>query len=200
MVWQLPVHQNVADRDLAIKWARAMVADDHAVYLDTETTGLKPGSEIVELAIIDNAGRALLDTLIRPQRPIPRDSSAIHGIFDSDVSNAPNWESVYSSVLEIVRNRRVVVYNREYDRGIIDALCRESQLDLLPGKWKCSMIAFGWLHGEWDDRFNHYRWHRLDNVTTSLGIPGGGHRARSDADCSRQVVHHMAGYPLSTEA
>ena len=62
------------------------------------------------------------------------------------------------------------------------------------------MRAFAWLHGEWDDRYDHYRWHKLDNVARLFGIPSGGHRARLDANCSRQVVHQMASYPLSIEA
>ena len=38
------------------------------VYLDTETTGLYPehGARIVEIAILDDDGRPLLDTLVDP--------------------------------------------------------------------------------------------------------------------------------------
>jgi len=52
------------------------------VYLDTETTGLSPGNgaRIVEIAILDDDGRPLLDTLVNPDCEIPDEASSIHGI------------------------------------------------------------------------------------------------------------------------
>ncbi len=44
------------------------------MILDTETTGLYD-AEIVELSIIDTAGNVLLDTLVRPTRPIPAEAT-----------------------------------------------------------------------------------------------------------------------------
>lgn len=43
------------------------------VYLDTETTGLSAnaGARIVEVAIVDQSGRALLNTLVDPRVAIP---------------------------------------------------------------------------------------------------------------------------------
>ena len=38
------------------------------VYLDTETTGLAPvRDELLEIAIVDDQGKTLVNTLIRPQ-------------------------------------------------------------------------------------------------------------------------------------
>jgi DNA polymerase-3 subunit epsilon len=39
------------------------------VFLDLETTGLDPRTdEILEIGILDDAGRVLLDSLVRPER------------------------------------------------------------------------------------------------------------------------------------
>jgi DNA polymerase III epsilon subunit-like protein len=52
------------------------------VYLDTETTGLSParGDAIVEVAIVDSCGRALIDTLVNPGRHISWQATQVHGI------------------------------------------------------------------------------------------------------------------------
>jgi oligoribonuclease (3'-5' exoribonuclease) len=37
------------------------------VYLDTETTGINPGhDDLVEIAILDDGGSPLVNTLVRP--------------------------------------------------------------------------------------------------------------------------------------
>jgi DNA polymerase III epsilon subunit-like protein len=47
-----------------------------AVYLDTETTGLSPrnGDTIVEVAIVDERGVSLIDTLVDPQLLAPTEN------------------------------------------------------------------------------------------------------------------------------
>ena len=40
------------------------------LFLDTETTGLTPPNDkLVEIAIVDDGGDTILDTLINPERP-----------------------------------------------------------------------------------------------------------------------------------
>jgi exodeoxyribonuclease X len=62
--------------------------------IDIETTGLDPAtSEIIEIASVDMVrGGGItnaMDTLVRPDRPIPPGASAVHHIVDEDVKNAP---------------------------------------------------------------------------------------------------------------
>jgi DNA polymerase III alpha subunit (gram-positive type) len=69
------------DRVHAVKWARQQLALDNWVILDTETTGLYD-AEIVEIAVVDPLGEALLNTLVKPTIPIPTEVIEIHGITD----------------------------------------------------------------------------------------------------------------------
>ncbi|HHJ4165905.1 TPA: exonuclease domain-containing protein, partial [Raoultella ornithinolytica] len=50
------------------------------LFIDTETTGLGEDAEIVEICIIDSHGSIMLNTLIKPTKPIPDEAIAIHGI------------------------------------------------------------------------------------------------------------------------
>src|SRR2546428_5639020 len=53
--------QHVEDRAEAVEWAREVLADPHAVVLDTETTDLY--GEIIEIAVLTMQGEVLLEGL-----------------------------------------------------------------------------------------------------------------------------------------
>lgn len=60
--------------------------------IDTETTGVEPSDQLVEIASVDWTEAGLghsLQTLVRPTVPIPATASAIHHIRDRDIVDAP---------------------------------------------------------------------------------------------------------------
>lgn len=73
------------------------------------------GDAIVELAIVDSAGRALIDTLVDTGRPIPRLASEIHGITDSMVRGRPTLDEVMPAVIEALAVEDGVIYNPGFD-------------------------------------------------------------------------------------
>ena len=77
------------------------------LYLDTETTGLNPVDEIVEICIVDHDGTVLLNSLVRPTRPIPADVTRLHGITNQMVQGAPAWIEVWPAVYAILSGRQV---------------------------------------------------------------------------------------------
>ena len=114
------------------------------VYLDTETTGLSPGNgaRIVEIAILSDDGRPLLDTLVNPGCEIPGEAAAIHGITDELVVDAPTFGSLDSEITSATRGRHVVIYNAGFDtRFFPDRLERA-------GRVTCAMLAFAEEYGE----------------------------------------------------
>jgi hypothetical protein len=64
------------------------------LILDTETTGIGQWDRIVEIALIDDQGMVLMNTLVNPEIPIPKEASAIHGITDEMVSAAPTFSEI----------------------------------------------------------------------------------------------------------
>src|SRR5262245_40268510 len=100
------------------------MSDPHVVFLDTETTGLDGNSEVIEIAIVDRAGVALVDSLVKPAGPIPDAAAAIHGITDDLLVDAPSWPELFPRVASICSGRRVIVYNAEYDLRLIGQTCR----------------------------------------------------------------------------
>ena len=182
-----------AARAGAVAWAAGLVADSRTVYLDTETTGLGRGAEVVDIAVVGSDGRVLFETLVRPQAPIPSDASAIHGIFDGDVADAPSWADIHDALCRLLAGRPVVVYNASFDRRIVVQCGERHGLNVPDLAWHCAMRRYAEFCGEWDARLGRYRWQKLELAVAAFGAAPGGHRAAADALACRAVVLGMAG-------
>ncbi|MCA0426281.1 MAG: 3'-5' exonuclease [Bacteroidetes bacterium] len=78
------------------------------VVFDLETTGISISTDrIVEIALIkihpDGKEESRV-MKINPGMPIPPESTAIHGISDADVANAPKFEEVARELAEFMKN------------------------------------------------------------------------------------------------
>ncbi len=185
----------LASRADAVAWASAIAADPTVVYLDTETTGLGPDAEVIDVAVIAADGAVHLDTLVRPAARIPADASAIHGIVDADVALAPTWPEVHDRLSALLADRIVVVYNASFDKRLIAQCCDRHRLSLPVAAWECAMRRFAAFHGESAAR-GGFRLHRLDRAVAVFGGAPPGHRAAADACACRAVVLGMASFPV----
>ena len=73
---------------------------------DLETTGTNIGKDrIVEICILKvnpDVSRESKTWLINPEMPIPAEASAVHGIYDKDVENAPTFKEAAPKIMEIL--------------------------------------------------------------------------------------------------
>lgn len=189
-------HQRFLDasRDDAIAWARQVVNDPHAVILDTETTGLDSGDVIIEISVIDVAGNVLLDTLVRPLKPIPPAASNIHGITDDMCAAAPAWIDVVKELMPILVNAsRVVIYNAEYDTRMMFQTLAAASLDRewMGGiEFNCAMEQYAAWYGDYSEYHGNFRWQRLN----------GGHRALGDCRATLDLIRGMANSKTTEES
>lgn len=189
------------DRLEASRWAREVLADERAIILDTETTGLD-GAEIVEIALVNTKGEPLFNSLVRPKGEMG--ATHIHGITAEDVAGAPTWLEIDSDVVAYLQTAsRVVVYNAPFDAGMIDNSRRrwglpnllepepmEKVLVDMEGSsfspiinWECAMNWYAQWYGAWSSYYGSYKWQRLE---------GGGHRALGDARACLEYIKRMA--------
>lgn len=159
----------VTDRERAAEWARDLLERSDWVILDTETTGTSPHDEVVQIAIVAADGRVLCDTLVKPTRPIPPEATAIHGISDADVRDAPSFPHVYGRVREILSGKRVVIYNAQFDLRLIhQTLIKHNLLPygLDSDQAECAMLVYSaWVGERWLD--GGYKWQKLENADHS---------------------------------
>src|SRR5918992_3989933 len=105
-----------SDRVAAIEWARDLMISSDFVVFDSETTGLSSPVDFVEIAVVDPAGQTLFDSLLKPSCRIEPRARAVHGHSAKSLSDAPHFLEVYPDLLEVLYERRVIVFNASYDR------------------------------------------------------------------------------------
>src|SRR5512135_559744 len=101
-------------RRAAIIEAQGLLAAN-PVYLDTETTGMHFNSEVIEIGVIDDQGEVLFDRLVRPRGKIDPAAGRVHGITLEMLKDAPTWEQVWPHAEAVLMDRRIGVYNVEFD-------------------------------------------------------------------------------------
>ena len=177
------------DREAAQAWARTVLAEpERAVVVDTETTGLDSGAEIVQLAVVALDGAVRLLTFVRATRPIPRDATAIHRITDADCAGAPSYREVHPLLAEAIGGRTVISYNADFDRRMLRQSAAPYRLAPPEVAWACAMHQYARFMNEWDFRRNDYRWHRLPVA------PGAAaHTALGDCLSTLLLLRRMAG-------
>lgn len=181
-------------RQAAIEEAARIVALN-PIYLDTETTGLESWDEIIEVGVVDSSGKVLLETLIKPQGPIPPDATRIHGISDREVRSAPTWRQIWPQLERILEGRHLAIYNAEYDvRMMKQSHARYAMSWTSPSmQTHCIMQLYARFRGEWHPARRSFRWHSLDAAGKHCGIQlSNTHRAVDDTLLARAVLLHMA--------
>jgi DNA polymerase III subunit epsilon len=181
-----------ARRNAILRAQQALAA--RPVYLDTETTGLDPKDEIVEISIVDEDGSVLLDKFVRPSQPIPLEATRIHGITNENVKGAMLWPIVWQEVRPLLAGRLIVMYNSEFDlRMMRQSMTKYRQ------PWNAKFDTFDLLkvyaefRSEWDLKRQSYRYFSLDSAGKYSGIAlPNAHRAAADSLLTRALLHHIA--------
>ena len=185
----------ISDRTQAIQKARQLLSLS-PIYLDTETTGTDAFSEIVEICIIDDDGKVLLESLVKPAGRIPLDVIAIHGITDELVMGAPRWMTVWPAVRSTLAGRHVGIYNLDFDMRLIQQTNNKYKVNQQVSQaanYFCIMRLYAQFFGVRDPYRGNYRWQSLEAAGGQCGIPlPNSHRARDDALLARAVLHYMA--------
>jgi DNA polymerase-3 subunit epsilon len=95
------------------------------VVLDTETTGLSPnkGDRIVEVGCVEMIDRKLTGRhfhyYINPERDIPEEVIAVHGIDNDKVKDAPKFRDIAQSFWDYVDGAQLVIHNSAFDMGFL---------------------------------------------------------------------------------
>lgn len=85
------------------------------VFFDLETTGINVSADrIVELSylkVFPNGNEESKTMRINPERPIPPESTAVHGITDADVENCPTFKEVARTLAKEIEGCDIAGYN-----------------------------------------------------------------------------------------
>ena len=171
---------NVALRDLTY------------VVFDTETTGLLPDKdEVVQIGALrvvncQQAAGEVLDQLVNPGRPIPARATAVHGVTDAMVTDAPDMAVAGRRFHSFARDAVLVAHNAPFDMAFfhrhatsIGVAFDNPVLDTV----LLSAVLFGGTEG-----------HTLDEIVQRLEVDLPDevrHTALGDAIATRDVFLRM---------
>lgn len=170
-------------------------------FIDTETTGRDSAADrLVEVGIVlGNKGHVTerRSWLINPGRPIPKETSAIHGITDDQVANEKSFAEVASEIVEVLRGAIPAAYNAAFDRGFL--LAELDRAGVRPADAPPAMRR----DVDWIDPLTFARELYKDQQSRSLGDMAArlgiemvrAHRATDDAEAALQVLYTFAKDP-----
>ncbi len=175
---------------LALDHDQRALIDTTFVVLDLETTGLRPDDDrITEVGAVKVRGGEVLgefQTLVHPGVPVPPAITAVTGISDALVAEAPPLPTVVPMLLEFLDGAVLVAHNARFDTGFLDAaLVRLGYPRLSNDVVDTARLARRLVRDEVRDR----RLATLARFFRSRTTPV--HRALEDARATVDVLHGL---------
>jgi DNA polymerase-3 subunit epsilon len=183
------------DRCLAMD-VRALLAtpleEARYVALDTETTGFAAyaGDEIVQIALLEYRGLEPTGcswcSYVRPSLPIPAAATAVHGITDEMVADAPAIGDIIDDVVEFMQDAVLVGHHIAFDLRFLNRVTQRELFLRLPHPTIDTML----LYLSHSGRLGHYE---LDEIGQACGVSlEGRHDAVGDARIAGAILSHLA--------
>ena len=165
--------------------------DDCAfAVVDVETTGARAGfgDRITEIAVVVVQGgrrEIVFESLVNPERPIPRAVCAITNITNEMVRHAPRFSEIAERILAVLAGRIFVAHNARFDWNFISAELRRARDLTLGGTRLCTVrLARRLVRG--------VRSCGLDNLTRFFGFHNRArHRAGGDALVTAELLYRL---------
>ena len=155
--------------------------------VDVETTGMRAGygDRITEIAVAVVHGERrgiVFESLVNPERPIPRGICSITNITNEMVRNAPRFSELAERLLASLAGRVFVAHNARFDWNFLSAELRRSRDLTLDGTRFCTVrLARRLVKG--------VRSCGLDNLCRFFGFHNEArHRAAGDARVTAELL------------
>jgi DNA polymerase-3 subunit epsilon len=158
-------------------------------YLDVETTGLVPGNgdRVCEIALLRMHGtqeETRFESLVHPQRSMPPEVTAVHGITEAMLAKAPLFVELLPTVRTLLQNAVIVGHNTRFDLRFLRYEWRAAG-HVLPEFPMIDTLALAQTYY----RFPH---NSLQAIATALGVPHAPkHRAMADVLATRGVLQRF---------
>lgn len=97
------------------------------IVLDTETTGLDPlrGDRLVEIGCVEMFNRMatgqFYHVYINPERDMPAEAFAVHGLSSDFLSTKPLFAEVVEEFIAFIGDAPLVIHNASFDVGFLNA-------------------------------------------------------------------------------
>lgn len=177
--------------DEAHAWLRRLYSSEYVV-IDTETTGSRRYSQVIEIAVLSKQGDLIFHSLLQPSTPIEPIATSVHGLTWKDVKDAPTFDTLSGDLYQCLQNKLVLAYNAAFDIRLLFQTARAFRMPFPPPEAACLMYCYSKVRGEKTPRGQYRRFPLgeacLHMEVTVPTVQFGGdqvamleHRARDDA-------------------
>ncbi|APY00513.1 exonuclease domain-containing protein [Lacinutrix venerupis] len=150
----------------------------HYTIIDVETSGRT--NRITEISVFKYDGNKVIDeftSLVNPNCYIPEHITALTGIDNGTVANAPEFHEIAQQVLEITKDTIFVAHNVNFDYNVIRNEFKSINIDFTRKKLCTVRLSRKLLPG--------HKSYSLGKLSKDLNINiNGRHRARGDAEAT----------------
>ena len=175
------------EREPSHELAQRRLAELSYTVFDTETTGLQPsaGDEIIQIGATRIVAGKLrreeaYEQLVDPERDIPAEGIAIHGIEAAMVRGAPTIDTVLPAFAAYAQDTVLVAHNAAFDMRFLE-LKRERTGIAFDQPVLDTLLLSAVVHPAQAS-------HRLEAIAERLGVPVlGRHTALGDAMVTAEV-------------
>lgn len=162
---------------------------DYVVF-DLETTGISCKTddviEISAIKVMDEKVVGEFSTLVNPGRPIPPRASAVNGIYDDMVMEAPSFEEALRDFIDFIEEYPLVGHNiYNFDMKFLYRDCQKYFGKTIDNDY-IDTLKLSWVH------LKELPKHRLVDVAAHYKIDSkGAHRALNDCRMNQLVFYCM---------
>ncbi|QBJ63660.1 3'-5' exonuclease [Pseudoalteromonas sp. DL-6] len=149
-------------------------------WLDTETTGLASGDEVIELSICTHDKRVVFDSIISSKVNCSAQARAVHGITDEQIANGMPIESAKAALIELLEGKTIISFNVDFDcQMLFQSFGITAKKRFCVMKWSQSVL-------------DYERWPRLEKVCERLNIKQPeAHRSLADTITTINVFNKL---------
>lgn len=165
------------------------------IVFDTETTGLSPagGDRLVEIGCVEMIGRVetgrSYHCYFNPQRAMPSEAEAVHGLSDTFLSDKPLFADRADELLDFIGDSPLVAHNASFDFGFLNhELQRSGRATVCLSRMVDTLVLARSRHPGAK--------HSLDALCTRYGVDRSHrvkHGALLDAQLLAQVYIELTG-------
>lgn len=181
-------HPSPVDRNRSILWARYRLDSDDWLLMSVRITheadpDNKEPDLLATVAIVDAAGKVLLESMVKENYIIDGDSITRHGVSQSVVFGARNYESVKADMLRLTEGRDLLVWNADEMTAML------KELDAAHGTSETT-----WSLHDVGSKYSRYVGEKEEAqaIYKAQPLPGSGVSALSECQSMRKLIVDMA--------
>jgi DNA polymerase-3 subunit epsilon len=165
------------------------------IVLDTETTGLDPasGDRLVEIGGVELVNHVAtgqtFHRYINPERDVPLEAFAVHGLSAAFLSDKPAFRDVAPDLLAFIGDARLIIHNATFDMNFLNAELGWAERPSIP--WARALDTLDIARRRFPGAQNS-----LDALCRRFGVDNSGrtkHGALLDAELLAEVYLELMG-------